>query len=215
MSTPAPDGDRPHGRPDVPTPPGGAPLRVDPSRIAAVPAPVAHLPVVDETSAGGLILRPTPGVVPIGTSGFDAAVLLRRNRTGRLEWCLPKGHLEGVETPEEAAIREIHEETGIRGSIQLSLGVIDYWFTGEDRRVHKVVHHFLLRAESGTLTVEHDPDGEAEDAVWVRVDDLPGKLSYPNEQRLAATAAALLDDSSELLAILRTGMSHRETPDHP
>lgn len=214
MSTPASAGDRPTGRPDVPTPPGGAPLRVDPSRITAVPAASAHLPVVDETSAGGLVLRPTPGAAP-GALGLDAAVLLRRNRNGRLEWCLPKGHLEGQETPEEAAIREIREETGIHGTVQVDLGVIDYWFTGEDRRVHKVVHHYLLRAESGTLTVEHDPDGEAEDAVWIGVDDLPDKLSYPNEQRLAAVAAQRLGASPRLLAALRTGMSHRETPDHP
>ncbi|GAB4087273.1 NUDIX hydrolase [Myceligenerans cantabricum] len=214
MSTPAPAGDRPMGRPDVPTPPGGAPLRVDPSRAVAVPSATAHLPVVDETSAGGLVLRRTPEAPP-GSAGFDAAVLLRRNRNGRLEWCLPKGHLEGEETPEEAAIREIVEETGIRGSIQHDLGVIDYWFTGEDRRVHKVVHHFLLRAESGDLTVENDPDGEAEDAVWIGMDDLPGKLSYPNEQRLAAVAAERLGSSPELLAALRSGMSHLETPDHP
>lgn len=178
------------------------------------PSAAVHLPVVDETSAGGLVLRPTPGLARTPT-GFDAAVLLRRNRSGRIEWCLPKGHLEGQETPEQAAIREIREETGICGSIQVNLGVIDYWFTGEDRRVHKVVHHFLLRADGGSLTVENDPDGEAEDAVWVGMSDLPHKLSYPNEQRLAAAAAERLDSSPELLAALRSGMAHLETPDHP
>lgn len=214
MSTPASTGDQPHGRPDVPTPPGGAPLRVDPSRVVATPPATMSLPVVDETSAGGLVLRPTPG---LGYSpvGFDAAVLLRRNRSGRIEWCLPKGHLEGQESPEEAAIREIREETGIDGSIQADLGIIDYWFTGEDRRVHKVVHHFLLRADGGSLTVENDPDGEAEDVTWVGVSDLPHRLSYPNEQRLAAVAAERLGSSPELFAALRSGMSHLETPDHP
>nr|WP_244666732.1 NUDIX hydrolase [Myceligenerans indicum] len=179
-----------------------------------MPAATAHLPVVDETSAGGLVLRSNHGRAS-DPDGFDAAVLLRRNRSGRIEWCLPKGHLEGEETPEEAAIREIREETGISGSIQVDLGVIDYWFTGEDRRVHKVVHHFLLRADGGALTVENDPDGEAEDAVWVGMRDLPDKLSYPNEQRLAAVAAERLGSSPELLAALRSGMSHLETPDHP
>lgn len=202
MSTPAPASDRPDGRPDVPAPPGGAPLRVDPSTLR--PAPVApasaHLPVVDETSAGGLVLRAV-----LGHEGprYEAAVLLRRNRTGRLEWCLPKGHLEGRETPQEAAVREIREETGIHGTVHADLGVIDYWFTGEDRRVHKVVHHYLLRAESGYLTVEHDPDGEAEDAAWVLVEELPERLSYPNEQRLAAAARELLDDDRALREALR------------
>lgn len=123
---------------------------------------------------------------------LHAAVIARRNRAGRLEWCLPKGHLEGVETAEEAAVREIAEETGITGSIQRRLGVIDYWFTGDDRRVHKVVHHFLLAAVSGFLTVEGDPDSEAEDVAWVSFADLPATLSYPNERRLAAGAFEVL-----------------------
>ncbi|WP_275005001.1 NUDIX hydrolase [Promicromonospora iranensis] len=210
MSTPVPASDRPDGRPEVPPPPGGAPLRVNPARRAAASSP-AHLPIVDETSAGGLVLR--------GGSerpeDFSAAVLLRRNRTGRLEWCLPKGHLEGRETPQEAAIREIREETGIRGSIQAELGVIDYWFTGEDRRVHKVVHHYLLRAEGGRLTVEDDPDGEAEDALWVRVDELAERLSYPNEQRLAVAALDLLESSRTLRDALRADAFPTERPDLP
>ena len=166
---------------------------------------------MDETSAGGLVLR----AGPVPTDDFSAAVLLRRNRTGRLEWCLPKGHLEGNETPQEAAIREIHEETGIRGSIKAELGMIDYWFTGEDRRVHKVVHHYLLRAEGGHLTVENDPDGEAEDALWVRIDELAERLSYPNEQRLAVAALDLLDSSSELRDALRADAFPTERPDLP
>ena len=126
----------------------------------------------------------------------SAAVIARRNRAGRLEWCLPKGHLEGSETPEQAAIREIAEETGINGEIIARLGTIDYWFTGEDRRVHKVVHHFLLRAIGGDLTVTGDPDGEAEDVAWIPVADLPARLAYPNERRLAEAASAVLADCS-------------------
>lgn len=148
--------------------------------------------MVDETSAGGL-------VVERHVSGHRAAVILRRNRAGRLEMCLPKGHLEGVETPEEAAVREIREETGIIGTVRSTLGVIDYWFSGEDRRVHKVVHHFLLRSEGGTITAADDPDGEAEDACWVPLAELPERLAYPNEQRLAATAVQTLSQSPEIV----------------
>ena len=178
MSSVAPN-PRPAG---VPAPPGGHALRIDPSAARAV-AP--SLPVVDETSAGGLVVRRTD-------SQLYAAVIARRNRAGRLEWCLPKGHLEGSETPEEAAVREIAEETGIRGQVVRRLGVVDYWFTGDDRRVHKVVHHFLLDALDGTLTVEGDPDSEAEIAEWVSLDDLPHRLAYPNERRLAEAARLVL-----------------------
>jgi len=152
--------------------------------MAPRPAPVV-LPVVDETSAGGLVVRQREGT-------FHAAVIARRNRAGRLEWCLPKGHLEGTETPEEAAVREIAEETGIHGRVLRRLGVIDYWFSGTDRRVHKVVHHFLLGATGGVISVEGDPDGEAEDAAWVPVAELPQRLAYPNERRLAEAALVVL-----------------------
>jgi 8-oxo-dGTP pyrophosphatase MutT (NUDIX family) len=167
----------------VPTPPGGHALRLEPSHHR----PLRPLPVVEETSAGGL-------VVSTHLPDAQAAVIARRNRAGRLEWCLPKGHLEGEETAEEAAVREIAEETGIQGRILRSLGTIDYWFTGDDRRIHKVVHHFLLRATGGELTVAGDPDGEAEDVAWVPIADLPDRLAYPNERRLAVTARAVLAD---------------------
>lgn len=182
----------------VPVPPGGHPLKVDPARLrrrATTPSAAGgtgHLPVVDETSAGGL-------VVERHVSGHRAAVILRRNRAGRLEMCLPKGHLEGSETPEEAAVREIREETGIHGTVRRTLGVIDYWFSGEDRRVHKVVHHFLLRADGGLITAADDPDGEAEDARWIPLTELPDRLAYPNEQRLATTALHVLTHTPDLV----------------
>ncbi|WP_298458966.1 NUDIX hydrolase [uncultured Cellulomonas sp.] len=178
MSSPAPK-PRPPG---VPAPPGGHALRIDPAALRPAALP---LPVVDETSAGGLVVSQRHGV-------HHAAVIARRNRAGRLEWCLPKGHLEGAETPEQAAVREIAEETGIEGRILRRLGVIDYWFTGDDRRVHKVVHHFLLGAVGGHLTVEGDPDSEAEDAEWVALADLSHRLAYPNERRLAEAARLVL-----------------------
>lgn len=167
----------------VPTPPGGHALHVDP-RLRRTAHP---LPVVDETSAGGLVVTHVHG-------SPHAAVIARRNRAGRLEWCLPKGHLEGRETAEEAAVREIAEETGIVGRVVRRLGTIDYWFTGEDRRVHKVVHHFLLEATGGELSVAGDPDCEAEDAAWVAVVELANRLAYPNERRLAVAAWSVLAD---------------------
>ena len=175
----------PQGRHRVPAPPGGHALRIDPDERARqiVPAAQSQLPVVEETSAGGLVVSMIDGIA-------HAAVIARRNRAGRLEWCLPKGHLEGDETPEEAAVREIAEETGITGAVRTRLGVIDYWFSGDGRRVHKAVHHFLLEAVSGDLTVEDDPDGEAEDVAWIALEDLGARLSYPNERRLASDVLA-------------------------
>ncbi|MFV0426134.1 MAG: NUDIX hydrolase [Beutenbergiaceae bacterium] len=145
----------------------------------------APLPVVDETSAGGLIVDVVQGQA-------ITAVIARRNRAGRLEWCLPKGHLEGQETAEEAAVREIAEETGIEGFVIRHLATIDYWFAGTDRRVHKVVHHYLLQATGGELTIENDPDHEAEDVAWVPLTEVASRLAYPNERRVVATARDVL-----------------------
>lgn len=134
-----------------------------------------ELPVVREYSAGGLVFDEHGRV----------AIIARHSRSGHLEWCLPKGHIEKGETPQQTAVREVHEETGILGEVVESIATIDYWFTGTNQRVHKLVHHFALRKIGGELTVEGDPDHEAEDAIWVNFDDLDDVLSYPNERKIA------------------------------
>ena len=140
---------------------------------------------VEETSAGGL-------VVDFSSPGREVAVIARINRAGRLEWCLPKGHLEAGETPAQAARREVAEETGIEGKVIAPLGSVDYWFSAAGFRIHKVVHHFLLRAVGGELTVENDPDHEAAAAEWVPYADLGERLSFANERRIALAASRLL-----------------------
>ncbi|MDR2380220.1 MAG: NUDIX hydrolase [Bifidobacteriaceae bacterium] len=147
------------------------------------------LPVIKEVSAGGLVIDAIEGIA-------HAAVIARRNRGGRLEWCLPKGHVEEGETPAEAAVREILEETGIHGQVIRHLGSIDYWFLGETHRVHKMVHHYLLSAQGGQLTADNDPDAEAEEAAWIRLDVLRDRLAYPNERRLVQLARRVLDGSA-------------------
>ena len=136
---------------------------------------------VEETSAGGVVIDVHDRVAHI-------AVIARRNRAGRVEWCLPKGHIENDETLEQTAVREIAEETGIIGRVLASLGTIDYWFSTSDRRVHKVVHHYLLEATGGELSVEGDPDAEAIDVAWFPLLDVHSHLTFPNERRIARVA---------------------------
>ena len=139
---------------------------------------------MDETSAGGLIVDHESGA---------AAVIGRLDRRGRLLWSLPKGHIEAGETPEMAAIREIQEETGILGEVLAPLGTIDFWFVAEDRRVHKTVHHFLLRATGGELS---DEDIEVSEVAWVPLDELESRLAYADERRLIRRATELLEDTA-------------------
>jgi 8-oxo-dGTP pyrophosphatase MutT (NUDIX family) len=138
---------------------------------------------VDETSAGGLVVDEAAGTV-VG------ALIGRRDRRGRLLWSLPKGHIEAGESAEQAAVREVAEETGIAGRIVGRLGTIDFWFMAEGRRVHKTVHHYLLVAESGELS---DSDVEVAAVAWVPLEELGTRLAYEDERALVARAPELLD----------------------
>ncbi len=144
----------------------------------------SRMRTVDETSAGGLV---------VDTETGHAAVIGRLDRRGRLLWSLPKGHIEDGETVEQAAVREVAEETGIDSAVVASLGSIDYWFVAEDRRVHKTVHHFLLRALGGELS---DADVEVTEVAWVPLADLPARLAYADERRLVRRATEMLADSA-------------------
>lgn len=134
-------------------------------------------PRVEETSAGGFVLAAdgSPRVAVIG----------RRNRGGRIDWCVPKGHPEGIETISEAALREVEEETGLKAQILETLGSIHYEFSTPTAIISKTVHHFLMKQIGGHLTIENDPDHEAVDIRWIPLDLLAEELTHENERRLA------------------------------
>src|SRR5438477_12578023 len=137
-------------------------------------SPRRRLRRVEETSAGGLVVDRDAGAP-------RAALIGRIDRRGRLLWSLPKGHVEIGETTEDAAIREVAEETGITGRVLAPLGTIDFWFVAEGRRIHKTVHHFLLLASGGELS---DADIEVEQVEWVPLTELASRLAYDDERRL-------------------------------
>ncbi|MDQ2748354.1 MAG: NUDIX hydrolase [Pseudonocardiales bacterium] len=141
---------------------------------------------VNEFSAGGLVLD-LQGEVPLG------ALIGRTDRNGRLLWSLPKGHIEAGETAEQAAVREVEEETGISGEILAELGTIDFWFVAEGRRIHKTVRHYLLRATGGELS---DSDVEVTEVAWVPLPEIRAQLAYPDERGLVDAAGRLLADTA-------------------
>jgi 8-oxo-dGTP pyrophosphatase MutT (NUDIX family) len=141
---------------------------------------------VRETSAGGLVVDGLDGP----RDQLCAALIGRTDRRGRLLWSLPKGHIEEGETAEQTAIREVAEETGIRGTVVAELGSIDYWFVTDGRRVHKTVHHYLMRSIGGELS---DADVEVTKVAWVPLSELDSRLAYADERRLAEVANRLID----------------------
>lgn len=140
---------------------------------------------VRETSAGGLVVDGLDDA----TGQLRAALIGRIDRRGRLLWSMPKGHVEHGETVEETAMREVAEETGIHGQILGSLGSIDYWFVSEGRRIHKTVHHYLLRYQGGELS---DEDYEVSEVAWVPLSELDHRLAYADERKLAHLASSML-----------------------
>ncbi len=141
-----------------------------------------RLPKVEETSAGGVVLDLTSRPAAV-------ALIARHDRRSRLLWSLPKGHVEAGETPEEAALREVLEETGLVGRIVAPLGVIDFWFVVEDRRIHKTVHHFVIEAIGGDLS---DEDVEVEAVEWIPFDQVLRRLAYGDERRLVEKVADIV-----------------------
>ena len=138
---------------------------------------------VDEVSAGGLVIETT------GTMGLLIGRSDHKDATGkRVLWSLPKGHIEEGETPEQAAIREVAEETGITSSITKSLGVIDFWFMAGGKRIHKTVHHFMFLEVGGTLLAQ---ESEVDEVSWFPLSEIVDRLAYPDEKKLIARSAEL------------------------
>ena len=138
---------------------------------------------VDEVSAGGLVIDQS------GTQGLLIGRIDHKDATGkRLLWSLPKGHIEEGETPEQAAIREVEEETGITSSITKSLGVIDFWFMAGGKRIHKTVHHYLFRENGGLLAPQVS---EVDEVAWFPLAEIIERLAYPDEKKLIGRSGDL------------------------
>ena len=138
---------------------------------------------VDEVSAGGLVID-FSGTKGLLIGRYDQKDASRE----RLLWSLPKGHIEEGETPQQAAIREVAEETGINSEISRELGVIDFWFMAGGKRIHKTVHHFLFKEVGGTLNPQ---ESEVDEARWFPLEEIVSLLAYPDEKKLIARSGEL------------------------
>lgn len=142
---------------------------------------------LQQVSAGGVVCRKAE-------SGYEVVLILTEPEN---RWQLPKGIVDKGETPEQAALREVREETGVAAEIIEPLETIEYWYVanrdGERVRYHKFVHFLLMRFLSGD-TADHDH--EVAEARWVAMDDAVEMLAFKNEREMVAKAAELVKRSS-------------------
>lgn len=137
-----------------------------------------------EVSAGGVVFRRVGG-------GIEVAIAEQRDRiTRRTTTRLPKGKIDPGESAEEAAVREVAEEIGLRSRVVDALGTVEYDYPEASESVHKRVHYFLMEWIPG------DPlelDGEMDRTYWCAIDEAVAKLSFETEQRAACWARARLE----------------------
>ena len=108
-------------------------------------------------------------------------------------WALPKGLIGPGEKPEEAALREVGEETGVEARLVTKLGDIRYVYTWDGERVFKVVSFYLLRYSRGRLgEIAPEQRIEVDEARWLPLDEAPKLLAYRGEREMAEKALAFL-----------------------
>ena len=130
-----------------------------------------------QTSAGGVIFKKNE-------NSFQIVLISVRNGQA---WCLPKGIVNKGETIEEAALREVSEETGLTARIMDKLGDINYWYyiKEENIKCRKTVYFYLMEYLSGD-TADHDI--EVDEAVWFSLEAALEKVSFKGDRTIIEKA---------------------------
>jgi 8-oxo-dGTP pyrophosphatase MutT (NUDIX family) len=128
-------------------------------------------------AAGGVVLRPAPD------GGVEVALV---HRPAYDDWSLPKGKLLPGERAEDAALREVEEETGLRCELGLRLSSIRY----RDRKGRpKVVDYWTMTPRAGAFR----PNAEVDQLRWVPVAEAAGVLTYEHDRGLLQEARPAVD----------------------
>ncbi|GBE02061.1 putative mutator protein MutT4 [bacterium BMS3Abin08] len=137
-----------------------------------------------QTSAGGIIFK---------NEGEESSVALVAVRAGAV-WTLPKGLIEKGEKPEETAVREVREETGLEARIVDFLGSVSYWYfmRNENTKYRKTVYYYLMELQDGA---PEDHDREVDEVAWFSVGDALKVLTYRGDIEIMGRAKDILRDA--------------------
>lgn len=161
-------------------------------------------PMAREISAGGVVVRHTAEgwtIAAIEPQREVTASKVAKKRSQKVLLALPKGLVDPGEKPEQAAIREVREETGIVAEPVTKLGDIKYVYVrswGDQQRVFKIVSFYLLRYQSGRIDdISPEMRVEVKRAVWIALDEAAKKLAYRGERDMARRAQQYLESHPE------------------
>lgn len=135
-----------------------------------------------EFSAGGIVFK----------KQGDKVFILLAQHSGHHGWVFPKGHIGDHtenESVEEAALREVFEETGAKGKILQTLNPIEYFFEDEGKEIKKTVQYFLMEYIGGNIS-KHD--FEMENVEWLSINDVENRLTYPSDKKVWQETIGLL-----------------------
>jgi 8-oxo-dGTP pyrophosphatase MutT (NUDIX family) len=163
--------------------------------------------MVREISAGGIVLRgPGPGweiavIEPHREPAVASFLACGKKRAQKVVFALPKGLVDPGEKPDQTAVREVWEETGLRATLLTKLGDIRYVYKrtwGDQQRVFKIVSFYLLRYESGRINdIGEKMRTEVRRALWMPLQEAARKLAYHGEKEMAQRAEDYLKTRRE------------------
>lgn len=162
--------------------------------------------MVREISAGGVVVRRTE-------NGWMIAVIepqkeppvpssSAKKRPPKATLALPKGLVDPGEKPDQTAVREVREETGLTASLVSKLADIKYVYVrswGDKQKVFKIVSFYLLKYDSGEIgNIAAEMRIEVKQALWIPIEESATRLAYRGERDVVERAQEYLQSHPEV-----------------
>lgn len=156
--------------------------------------------MVREISSGGLVIKRDENEWMLAV--IEPQREPAKTKKAKMILALPKGLVDEGEKPEQTAIREVQEETGLVASPITKLADIKYVYVrswGDNERVFKIVSFYLLRYESGTIgEISEEMRVEVKQALWIPLKEAARKLAYRGEKDMVSKAQEYLESHPEV-----------------